>query len=95
MATRSYVIPDIDDDDNETESVNLFSKRLKTDNSSTVNDNTLTSSTVNENISTLTIVNETTSTINDATSMPLSTINDTETSSNSHLLFFSLIKHLI
>jgi len=45
MATRSYVIPDLDDDDNnESESLNLFSKRIKTtDNSSTINETTLTS----------------------------------------------------
>jgi hypothetical protein len=46
MATRSYVIPDLedDDDDNQIESPNLFSKRLKTDHSSTINENTSTTS---------------------------------------------------
>ena len=39
MAARSYAIPDLDDD-NETESPNLFSKRMKTDNLPTVNENT-------------------------------------------------------
>ncbi|CAF0821439.1 unnamed protein product [Rotaria sordida] len=41
MATRSYVIPDLDDDDddhNKRESPNLFSKRIKTDDSSTINE---------------------------------------------------------
>jgi DNA excision repair protein ERCC-1 len=55
MSTRSYVIPDLDDDDdnnNSTTAPNLFSKRLKIDDSSTSNDNPTTSSisvnTVNE-----------------------------------------------
>jgi len=39
MAARSYAIPDLDNDD-ETESPNLFSKRQKTDNSSTINETT-------------------------------------------------------
>ena len=36
IATRSYLLSDFDDDDNRTESPNLFSKRLKTDHSSTI-----------------------------------------------------------
>jgi hypothetical protein len=43
MATRSYAIPDLDDD-NEIESLNLFSKRQKTDNSSTINETVSSSS---------------------------------------------------
>jgi len=47
MATRSYVIPDLDDDDNnESESLNLFSKRIKTDNSSTTINETTSTSTI-------------------------------------------------
>jgi DNA excision repair protein ERCC-1 len=49
MSTRSYVIPDLDDDNNQTESSNLFSKRLKTNDSSVSNDNPTSSSiTLNE-----------------------------------------------
>ena len=33
MASRAYVIPDLDDEDDQNQSINLFSKRLKTDNS--------------------------------------------------------------
>ena len=33
MASRAYVIPDLDDEDDQKQSINLFSKRLKTDNS--------------------------------------------------------------
>jgi len=44
MSTRSYVIPDLDDDNNQTESSNLFSKRLKTNDSSVSNDNSTSSS---------------------------------------------------
>ncbi len=73
MATRSYVIPDLDDDDNEIESPNLFSKRLKTDNSSITNENTSASSIINENTT--------------VSSIPLNTINDTEPSSNSQFVF--------
>ncbi|CAF1482577.1 unnamed protein product [Rotaria sp. Silwood1] len=47
MMTRSYVIPDLDDD-NETESPNLVSKRIKTGNSSTINETT-SSSTISSN----------------------------------------------
>ncbi len=68
MATRSYVIPDLDDD-NDSSSSNLFSKRLKTDNLSTTKENPTSSS------------------------IPLNTINDTESSSNS--LFFLNKKKLI
>jgi DNA excision repair protein ERCC-1 len=44
MSTRSYVIPDLDDDNNQTESSNLFSKRLKTNDSLVSNDNPTSSS---------------------------------------------------
>ncbi|CAF3145390.1 unnamed protein product [Rotaria sp. Silwood2] len=49
MATRSYVIPDVDDDDdNQKESMNLFSKRIKTDDSSTINETSSSSNPINE-----------------------------------------------
>ena len=51
MATRSYVIPDLDDD-NESESLNLFSKRAKTDNSSITNEIISIPLVTNETIST-------------------------------------------
>lgn len=37
MAARSYIIPDLDDDEKHDELPNLFSKRIKTDDSSTIN----------------------------------------------------------
>jgi carbohydrate-binding DOMON domain-containing protein len=84
MATRSYVIPDLDDD-NDNESLHLFSKRAKTDNSTVTSEITSTSSITNEVTSTSTTINQIISTI----SIPSSIINEREIASNSYLEIFS------
>ncbi|CAF3816638.1 unnamed protein product [Rotaria sp. Silwood1] len=87
MATRSYVIPDLDDDDdNQKESMNLFSKRIKTDNISITNETTTSSS------SSSNLINETDSSI--------SSVRPSSSSSSSSLLVHSrqrgnpLLKHI-
>ena len=77
MATRSYAIPDLDDD-NEIESLNLFSKRQKTDSTSTINE-TVSSSSIPSNI---TNYPEPINTSQPSVPIQSNTINDLEPSNN-------------
>jgi DNA excision repair protein ERCC-1 len=77
MATRSYTIPDLDDD-NEIEAPNLFSKRQKTENSSTINETTSSLSIPSNNINDP----EPSDNPQPSVSIPSNTINDTEPLNN-------------